>query len=121
MDQTVLFERDTELARLVRVAELAASGTGSIVVISGEPGSGKSSLVRAMGDAAGQYEVRASTDVAGHGTGAQPLIAVVEDLDLADESTLSHVSAVFAGSAAVWSPPLDRVHRDRRPSGRSPN
>jgi DNA-binding CsgD family transcriptional regulator len=89
MDQTVLFERDAELARLVEVVENAASGTGSTIVISGEPGSGKSSLVGAM---AGRYAVRVSGDVPGDSTSAQPLIAVADDLHLADEPTLSHVS-----------------------------
>jgi DNA-binding CsgD family transcriptional regulator len=92
MDQAVLFERDTELARLVGVIELAASATGSIAVLSGEPGSGKTSLVRAVSDAARRGDVRVVDDVLGDGTGELPLVVVVEDLHLADELTLSRVA-----------------------------
>src|SRR5262245_14868240 len=77
-----LFERDAELARLARFVELAACGTGSIVVIAGEPGSGKSSLVSAVDDAVRRRGLR---------------VVVVEDLHLADEPTRSEVAALARG------------------------
>ena len=42
-----LFGRDSELATLVRLITHAADGHGSAVLIEGEPGIGKSALVRA--------------------------------------------------------------------------
>ena len=94
MDAAVLMERDTELARLLRMVALAAGRTGSIAVVTGEPGSGKSSLVRAVGDAARRQGVRVVSDLPGDDTGGQPLIVVVEDLHSADEPTLSRVAAL---------------------------
>jgi DNA-binding SARP family transcriptional activator/tetratricopeptide (TPR) repeat protein len=49
MPEETLVERDDELAALVRTARsVVRTGRGSVVVISGEAGSGKSSLVRAF-------------------------------------------------------------------------
>jgi len=42
-----LFGRDTEMAMLVRLISRAAAGEGTAVLVEGEPGIGKSSLVRA--------------------------------------------------------------------------
>ena len=94
MADAVLFERDTELARLVRMVELAACRTGSIAVISGEPSSGKSSLVRALDDAARREGVRIVTEVPRDNVAGQPLVVVIEDLHLADELTLAPVAAL---------------------------
>ena len=94
MDVAVLFDRETELAQLVRLVELAASGTGSIAILSGEPGSGKSSLVRAVGEAARHCDVRVVGDVLGEGTDNTPRVVVVDDLHLADAATLSRVAAL---------------------------
>ena len=44
----VLLERDRELAELAQAAGEAAAGEGGLVLISGEAGIGKSSLVRAL-------------------------------------------------------------------------
>jgi putative ribosome biogenesis GTPase RsgA len=43
-----LLERDQELASLLDAARDAAAGTGSVVLLHGEAGIGKSSLVSAM-------------------------------------------------------------------------
>lgn len=45
-----LLERDNELEALVDVVKAAAAGRGGVVLVSGEAGSGKSSLVRALRD-----------------------------------------------------------------------
>ena len=44
----VLLERDRELAELAQAAREAAAGEGGLVLVSGEAGIGKSSLVRAL-------------------------------------------------------------------------
>ena len=41
-----IIEREQELARLADAARDAANGIGSVVLVHGEPGIGKSSLVR---------------------------------------------------------------------------
>ncbi len=46
-----LLERDDQLATLVGAARRTIAGVGSVVVVSGEAGIGKSSLVRALADA----------------------------------------------------------------------
>jgi predicted ATPase len=43
-----ILERDDELAALGSAARDAADGTGSVVLVSGEAGIGKSSLVQAI-------------------------------------------------------------------------
>ncbi|MGH9807141.1 MAG: ATP-binding protein, partial [Terriglobia bacterium] len=42
-----LIGRDEELARLARLADTAASASGSLVFIGGEAGAGKTALARA--------------------------------------------------------------------------
>lgn len=49
MDRSIL-EREPELARLASAAREAADGAGSVVLVSGEAGIGKSSLVKALPD-----------------------------------------------------------------------
>jgi predicted ATPase len=44
----VLLERERELAELAQAAQEAVAGEGGLVLISGEAGIGKSSLVRAL-------------------------------------------------------------------------
>jgi ABC-type transport system involved in cytochrome c biogenesis ATPase subunit len=44
----VLLEREHELAELAQAAREAAAGEGGLVLVSGEAGIGKSSLVRAV-------------------------------------------------------------------------
>ncbi|WP_244927824.1 LuxR family transcriptional regulator [Nocardioides sp. W7] len=51
LSRTAVLERDDELAALARAARLAAGGAGSVVLVSGEAGIGKSSLVGALHDA----------------------------------------------------------------------
>jgi DNA-binding CsgD family transcriptional regulator len=80
MGDAVLLERQAELTRLDRLVELAAAGSGSVVILSGEPGSGKSSLVDAMGHA--------------HRADERSRVVVVEDLHLADEPTRGRVAAM---------------------------
>jgi predicted ATPase len=45
---TRLLERDTELRTLDAALDRAAGGAGSVVLVSGEAGIGKTSLVRAF-------------------------------------------------------------------------
>lgn len=47
MDRGIL-EREPELARLASAAREAADGAGSVVLVFGEAGIGKSSLVKAL-------------------------------------------------------------------------
>ncbi len=49
--RTRVLERDDELAELAGAARRAATGAGSVVLVSGEAGIGKSSLVAALQDA----------------------------------------------------------------------
>jgi energy-coupling factor transporter ATP-binding protein EcfA2 len=97
----VLFERDGELARLIRLVDLAASRAGAISLISGEPGSGKSSLVGAMEAAGIQRDVRvvvdptvATIDELRSSVDERPLVVVVEDLHLADETMRSTLAGL---------------------------
>jgi predicted ATPase len=55
-----LLERDAELRRLRETLRGAGQGRGSVVLVSGEAGIGKTSLVRAFArEAAGQARVLA--------------------------------------------------------------
>jgi predicted ATPase len=43
-----LLERETELAALVAAVDAARTGTGALVLVAGEAGIGKTTLVRAL-------------------------------------------------------------------------
>ena len=53
MDQ-VLLKRDDTLAALIGAVDDAGAGRGSVVLVSGEAGIGKTSVVRAFASAAGE-------------------------------------------------------------------
>jgi len=55
--------RDRELGLLVQAAEDAAGGRGSVVFLEGPTGSGKSYLLKALGDAVGELPEEARPDV----------------------------------------------------------
>ncbi|GHE68719.1 hypothetical protein GCM10017771_92460 [Streptomyces capitiformicae] len=56
----MLLERQNELKIAAEALTLAARGTGSLIVISGPPGTGKSALLTEIGELAAQYAARPS-------------------------------------------------------------
>ena len=95
MDQ-VLLERDDTLASLIGAVEDAAAGRGSVVLVSGGAGIGKTSVVRAFaGAAAGRGRVLLSScdDLI-----APRTLGPLRDAALESEGPLA---AAFAGDRPV--------------------
>ncbi len=109
----VLLERGTELAAVTRLVDSAASGTGAIAVIAGEPGCGKSALVDALAPPARRRRVRLVVVQADTGGAldeavvaveahvAHPTVVAIEDLHDADKAGLAAVRALARRVAQV--------------------
>jgi predicted ATPase len=88
-----LLERDAELRRLRAALDRAGRGHGSVALVSGEAGIGKTSLVRELA-AGAPSRVRALVgmcDALHRQLAGRPALLVVEDLHWADDATLDVV------------------------------
>ncbi|NUT50111.1 MAG: AAA family ATPase, partial [Saccharothrix sp.] len=122
----LLLEREHELAGLAAVVREAVAGRGSVVLVSGEPGIGKSALVdvvRGMAprvlagwcdDLATPRTLGPFRDIAGlagdrdevldalwRELAARPAVLVIEDAHWADEATIDVLSVVARRAAAL--------------------
>lgn len=107
MRQTPLLERDEHLAALAAALDDAATGNGRVVLVSGEAGGGKTSLVRAFGEAqdAAVRVLWGSCDDLGN---PRPLGPVREILP-----TLRTHPSWLGGMAEVYSTMLAELDRHR--------
>jgi DNA-binding CsgD family transcriptional regulator len=99
-----LIGRSTELARLIRLIRAAADGQGSAVVIEGEPGIGKSSLVRAAlaETADARYSVFwGAGDELGQGLPLLPLLEALRVRELADSPRRNSITRLLRGELSA--------------------
>jgi DNA-binding CsgD family transcriptional regulator len=82
-----LIGRDTELAMLVRLVQETVAGQGSSVLIEGEPGIGKSTLVRAAVAEAAAADCQMFWGVGDELGQALPLLPLLEGLRVREPST----------------------------------
>jgi len=108
--------RDAELAQLIRLLDNAMAGRGSVVLISGEPGIGKTHLSSALVDAARR---RGAHALAGHCyemEGSPPYVPFAEQLeDVArqlPQDTFRHTLGSEASEVARIMPELRRMFPD---------
>jgi len=97
---TTLVGRDVELAQLIGWVDDLVSGTGRAVLVEGEPGSGKSSLVRAAAAAAerrGCQVFRAAADELGQALPLQPLLDALRARESAGEPRLTTILRLLQG------------------------
>jgi len=95
-----LIGRSTELAGLIRLIRAAADGQGSAVVIEGEPGIGKSSLVRAAlaETADARYSVFwGAGDELGQALPLLPLLEALRVRELADSPRRNTITRLLRG------------------------
>ncbi|HEV7652643.1 MAG TPA: AAA family ATPase [Actinophytocola sp.] len=98
--QTTLVGREAELARLTGWVDDAVSGTGRAVFVEGEPGIGKSSLVRAACSLAEQRGCRvywAAADELGQALPLQPLLDALGARSSPNEPRLSTILRLLQG------------------------
>jgi DNA-binding CsgD family transcriptional regulator/tetratricopeptide (TPR) repeat protein len=99
-DEATLVGRDAELAQLVERVEDLVSGAGATVLIEGEPGIGKSSLVKAVVKIAEQRGCQiywAAADELGQKLPLQPLLDALRARESADEPRLATVLRLLHG------------------------
>jgi DNA-binding CsgD family transcriptional regulator/tetratricopeptide (TPR) repeat protein len=97
---TALVGRDVELAQLLQWVDDLVSGTGRALLIEGEPGIGKSSLVRAAAAAAercGCQVFRAAADELGQALPLQPLLDALRARESAGEPRLATILRLLQG------------------------
>jgi tetratricopeptide (TPR) repeat protein len=111
--------RDAELAQLMRLVDEAMAGRGSVVLIAGEPGIGKSHLSSALLDAARR---RGAHALAGHCyemEGSPPYVPFAEHVEdagrLLPRDTFRHVLGDEASEVARIMPELRRLFADIPP------
>jgi eukaryotic-like serine/threonine-protein kinase len=115
-----LVGRDAELRQLSQHLEDALAGTGSLVLIGGEPGIGKTSLVDALGDAA---RLRGALVLTGHcyeAEGSPPYAPFVEALEYSlthgSRDTFRHLLGEEAPEIARIMPELRQMYPDIPPA-----
>lgn len=108
----MLFGRGAELEVGMRAFEQAALGRGQTLVLFGEPGIGKSTLARAIGDAAEAKGARVAMGRAWEVGGAPPYwpwSRALAELDLDLDALLGNATTEMAGAQRVVA--FDRVTR----------
>ncbi|HEV8563033.1 MAG TPA: AAA family ATPase, partial [Actinophytocola sp.] len=98
--ETTLVGRDVEFSWLVGWIEDLVSGTGGAVLIEGEPGIGKSALVRAAAMAAEQRGCQvflAAADELGQALPLQPLLDALRARESGGEPRLATILRLLHG------------------------
>ncbi|HEY7595384.1 MAG TPA: AAA family ATPase, partial [Actinophytocola sp.] len=98
--ETMLVGRDAELARLAAWVDEAVAGTGRAVFVEGEPGVGKSSLVRAAYEHAERRGCRvywAAADELGQALPLQPLLDALGARGSTEEPRLETILRLLQG------------------------
>lgn len=115
-----LVGRDAELRQLTQHLEEAMAGRGSLVVIGGEPGIGKTSLVDALADAA---RLRGAMVLTGHcyeAEGSPPYAPFIEMLEYSlthgSRDTFRHLLGDEAPEIARIMPELRQIFSDIPPA-----
>ena len=96
-----LVGRDRELTTIEHVLTEAGTGVGRVVLVSGEPGIGKSSILRVARDAASRRGWRIGHGASAPVEGAWPYAPVVDAL--ADLPAGARLDDVLDALAAAWS------------------
>jgi tetratricopeptide (TPR) repeat protein len=112
--------RDAELKQLTRQLEEALAGTGSLVVIGGEPGIGKTHLISALAEAA---RMRGALVITGHCyemEGSPPYTPFVEMIEWSvrngSRDNLRHALGEEAAEVARLMPELRQMYPDIPPA-----
>jgi tetratricopeptide (TPR) repeat protein len=115
-----LVGRDAEFRQLARHLDEALAGRGSLVLIGGEPGIGKTSLVNALADAA---RLRGALVLTGHcyeAEGSPPYVPFVEMLESSlsggSRDTFRHLLGEEAPEIARMMPELRQMFPDIPPA-----
>ena len=112
--------RDAELKQLMRQLEEALAGRGSVVMIGGEPGIGKTHLTSALMDAARSRGASALTGHCYEMEGAPPYVPFIEILEYtvrnAPRDHLRHILGDDAPEVAKLMPELRRIYPDIPPA-----
>jgi ATP/maltotriose-dependent transcriptional regulator MalT len=106
-EASTLVGRDVELARLIGWTDDLGSGAGRAILIEGEPGIGKSSLVRAATDDAARhgYQVYwAEGDELGQALPLQPLLDALREKEAAGEPRLLTILRLLRGEVVSADP-----------------
>ncbi len=114
-----LVGRDSERAELVRGLEDAIAGRGSIVLVGGEPGIGKTRLTQEMLADARQRECVSLVGHCYEGEGAPPYVPFIEMLEYSTRiippATFRHALGDSASEVAKLMPELRRIFSDIPP------
>ena len=115
-----LVGRDSELRQLAQHLDEALAGRGSLVLIGGEPGIGKTSLVDALADAA---RLRGALVLTGHcyeAEGSPPYVPFIEMLEYSltsgSRDTFRHLLGEEAPEIARLMPELRQIFADIPPA-----
>src|SRR5215467_4163148 len=99
--QVALVGRDAELERLAGAAAAARAGQGKIVLISGEPGIGKTAMLAALADRAATAGARVASGTAEELEMRVPFAAVSDCLELTSAATdpkAAEIAAMLRGA-----------------------